>query len=83
MKSNHLFHFYNTKNELTRYNTASQNMRGFGGFLTFLIIFKLYNGGLERWAENPHVSNAETVSCNFWLEHGERNEYSEEIENFY
>ena len=42
-------------------NTASQNMRGFGGFLTFLIIFKLYNGGLERWAKNPHVSNAETV----------------------
>jgi hypothetical protein len=37
-------------------------MRGFGGFLTFLIIFKLYNGGLERWAKNPHVSNAETVS---------------------
>jgi hypothetical protein len=36
-------------------------MRGFGGFLTFLIIFKLYNGGLERWAKNPHVSNAETV----------------------
>jgi len=30
-------------------------------FLTFLIIFKLYNGGLEHWAENPHVSNAETV----------------------
>jgi hypothetical protein len=46
-------------------NTASQNMRGFGGFLTFLIIFKLYNGGLERWAENPHVSNAETVVLNF------------------
>jgi len=45
-------------------NTASQNMRGFGGFLTFLTIFKLYNGGLERWAENPHVSNAETVIKN-------------------
>jgi len=45
----------------TRPNTASQNMRGFGGFLTFLIIFKLYNGGLERWAKIPHVSNAETV----------------------
>jgi hypothetical protein len=40
-------------------------MRGFGGFLTFLIIFKLYNGGLERWAENPHVSNAETVTSHF------------------
>jgi len=40
-------------------------MRGFGGFLTFLIIFKLYNGGLERWAENPHVSNAETVMAHF------------------
>jgi len=39
-------------------------MRGFGGFLTFLIIFKLYNGGLERWAKIPHVSNAETVRGN-------------------
>jgi len=50
------------ENRLHTPNTASQNMRGFGGFLTFLIIFKLYNGGLERWAENPHVSNAETVT---------------------
>jgi len=49
----------------TTANTASQNMRGFSGFLTFLIIFKLYNGGLERWAENPHVLNAETVMLHF------------------
>jgi len=39
-------------------------MRGFGGVLTFLIIFELYNGGLEHWAKIPHVSNAETVSEN-------------------
>jgi len=51
--------------KMPAYNTASQNMRGFGGFLTFLIIFKLYNGGLERWAEDPHVSNAETVTTHF------------------
>jgi len=46
-------------------------MRGFGGFLTFLIIFKLYNGGLERWAKNPHVSNAETVSKHLKTNHND------------
>ncbi|MGD9639605.1 MAG: hypothetical protein AB7U85_11240 [Alphaproteobacteria bacterium] len=47
--------------ENTAGNIASGKNAGFSGFLTFLINFNFYNGGLERWAENPHVSNAETV----------------------
>jgi len=46
------------------YNTASQNMRGFGGFLTILIIFKLYNDRLERWAKFQHKKKPKTVIGN-------------------
>jgi len=46
------------------HNIASGKNAGFSGFLTFLINFKLYNGGLERWAKIPHFSYAKTVGIN-------------------